>query len=249
MSFLHLDLHHASWASVFPSFISSTSYSEYSRALSTALLRALRLSDWQRLFYGYLVPLLHDALRLLDVSGWLKVSVMTFLSLPSAGIASILCSASLVFITWLLSFCFSTSRCSTTLCETSSLLDDIDVEALHALQTIIIPTTSHWPPHYIALANRSRARSGFGSARGQTKTKTICVPLSALVRDVVQGDVELRNARRDLPALLMSTRTGEGAVVVAEGRANSMRVGVKLEVDATFWSEMAWGGALEGRGR
>lgn len=69
----------------------------------------------------------------------------------------------------------------------------------------------------------------------------ICVPLSALVRDVVQGDVELRNARRDLPRLLMSTRTRDEAVDVAEGRTVSMRMRVKLEVDTTFWSEVAWG--------
>lgn len=67
------------------------------------------------------------------------------------------------------------------------------------------------------------------------------MPLSVLVRDVVQGDVELRDARRDLPRLLTSTRMRDEAVDVAEERTVSASVRVKLEVDTTFWSEVAWG--------
>lgn len=62
------------------------------------------------------------------------------------------------------------------------------------------------------------------------------MPLSVMVRDVVQGDVEFRDARRDLPRLLMR----DGWVDVVEERTANVRVRVKLEVDTTFWSEMAW---------
>lgn len=247
-------MHRAPWATILSFSLSWTSYSEYSRALTAALFRALRLSDWQRLFafiqaflYGHLVPwlnqLTHNTLRSLDVLSWLQASVATLLSLPSAGIA-ILCSTLFVFFAWLLSFCFSASRRSTNLCELSSSLNNIDVEILHALQTIMIPTTSHWPPHYLALADHSQARVKlFGGAHDQTKT--IFIPLSVLIRDIVAGDVELRNAKRDFPRLLMSTRRrGGGVDVDVRGEERKVRVRVrvrvKLEVDTTFWEEVAW---------
>lgn len=64
------------------------------------------------------------------------------------------------------------------------------------------------------------------------------MPLSVLIIDVVAGDVEFRDARRDLPKLLMSTRTRGAGVNRAEERTVSVRM--KLEVDTTFWSEVAW---------
>lgn len=64
------------------------------------------------------------------------------------------------------------------------------------------------------------------------------MPLSVLVTDIVAGDVEFRDASRDLPRLLMR----DGGVDVVEERTANVRVKVKLEVevDTTFWSDVAW---------
>lgn len=105
----------------------------------------------------------------------------------------------------------------------------------------MIPVTSHWPPHYIALANQSRTRST------REHSKTISIPLSVLIRDIIAGEIELRDARRYFSRLLISTWTRDGGVDVAVRRAEEatnvrvrVRVRVKLDVDTEFWSEVGW---------
>ncbi|OCH93882.1 hypothetical protein OBBRIDRAFT_885248 [Obba rivulosa] len=97
---------------------------------------------------------------------------------------AILCA---LFLLFLLAYCKRNTRpanCLKAVQDTKQTR-----EALKALLTIITPTCSFWPPNYLTAAKHT----------GSSQDTVIKLSLRHFVTDVLDGRIELRDARLDLP--------------------------------------------------
>ncbi|TFY70258.1 hypothetical protein EVG20_g2738 [Dentipellis fragilis] len=94
--------------------------------------------------------------------------------------------------------------------------DNGSLQYLRALQTVFIPTTSHWPPFYSSLA------------RSSNSTRATRIPLSRLLQDLVEGTLELRNPTLSLHELLAGRLTVLGCRV-------EIAVDFNFRVNVSLW--------------
>ncbi|KAI0059532.1 hypothetical protein BV25DRAFT_1050293 [Artomyces pyxidatus] len=71
----------------------------------------------------------------------------------------------------------------------------VGYESLQALQSVVVPSQSRWPASFAALASTAH----------RSPDKTLWIPLTTFLDDLLRGAVELRHPARDLPFLV---RTG-----------------------------------------
>ncbi|KAA1469431.1 hypothetical protein DENSPDRAFT_835053, partial [Dentipellis sp. KUC8613] len=94
--------------------------------------------------------------------------------------------------------------------------DNGSLQYLRALQTVFVPTCSHWPPFYSSLARTSKP------------TRATRIPLSRLLQDLIEGTLELRTPTPSLHELL------SGRLTIL-GRHVEIAVDFKSRMNVTLW--------------
>lgn len=89
--------------------------------------------------------------------------------------------------------------------------------ALIALSTLVVPSTSRWPPSFLSLA-----RHGSTSC-----DSSIVMPLSILHTSVKSGKIELRNTESDLASLFRDTTSVYGWRI-------------RLKIDSIWCRRLRW---------
>lgn len=91
-------------------------------------------------------------------------------------------------------------------------------DTLHALQTTLVPCQSIWPTVYL------------NAARKWDKSGHILLelPVSTLIEDIVNGQIELRNPSQDLPVLIQNA-------IVCYGHRFRLIVDADARVGASAW--------------